>query len=142
MVIFTIGCGNNVETPQPPSQETLTVDFAGGDGVMTNKSYSGPIAIQIEGVGQASSSEWSNVFYIYTDSKGNAIQPWHPIDLHNWTLWINGEPVDSFVSSIPAYSRAHIYVFVMDAPGGQLTFAVGDTGRDDNFGSYTISILE
>jgi len=64
------------------------------------------------------------------------------IEFYNWSLWINSEPVDALVSSIPAYSSSHIYVFIVDAPGGQLTFAVGDTGTDDNSGSYTISILE
>lgn len=145
MVLVTSSCGNQAEidVSQAPSQETLTVDFAGGDhGVMTTKSYTGPIAIQIEGVGQASSSEWSDAFYIYTDVNGDAVQPWHPQEFYNWALWINGEPIDSFISSIPPYSPSHIYVIVINAPGGQLTFAVGDAGKDDNSGSYTISILE
>jgi hypothetical protein len=143
MILFISSCGNNVEIETPKMQETLTVDFQGGDqGVFTSKSYSGPLTIQIEGVGQASSSEWSHAFYIYTDSDGNAIQPWHPTEFYNWSLWVNGEPVDSLLLSIPPYSPNHIYVFVIDAPGGQLRFAVGDTGKDDNSGSYAISILE
>ena len=141
MIIFSSGCGNNAETPAV--QEILIVNFRDGDqGVITKNSYSGSIAIRVEGVGQASSSEWSDAFYIYTDSKGNEIQPWHPTEFYNWTLWINGEPVDSLVSSIPAYNTDHVYEFTINASGGRLTFAVGDTGTSDNSGSYTVSILK
>ena len=144
LLISLTSCANQnpVET-QPPVQETLTVDFKTGDhGVMTSKSYSGPLAIQVEGVGQASSTEMSDAFYIYTDTKGNPIQPWHPTEFYNWTLWINGEPADALLPLIPSYNSSHIYVFVINPPNGQLTFAIGDTGRDDNSGYYTISILK
>jgi hypothetical protein len=141
ILLFLSSCANQASTP--PVQETLTVDFKNGNqGALTSKSYSGPIAIQVEGGGQASGLEQSDAFYIYTDSNGNDIQPWHPTEFYNWSLWVNGAPVDASVSSIPAYNASHIYVFIMEAPGGQLNFAVGDTGIDDNSGSYTISILE
>lgn len=142
-IVFIMGCGFGSATQTPAMQETLTVDFKNGDqGTFTSKSYSGPIAIQVEGTGQASGLERSDAFYIYTDSNGNDIQPWHPTEFYNWSLWVNGEPVDALVSSIPAYNANHIYVFIITAPGGQLNFAVGDTATDDNSGSYTISILQ
>ena len=84
----------------------------------------------------------SDAFYIHTDKNGNPIQPWHPTEFYNWTLWINGEPADALLPLIPSYNSSHIYVFVINPPNGQLTFAVGDTGRDDNSGYYTISILK
>jgi len=142
-IMFSSGCGPGNHAETPPMQEILTVDFKSGtQGILTKNTYSDPIAIQVEGIGQASGTEWSDAFYIYSDSDGNPIQPWHPTEFYNWSLWINSEPVDALVSSIPAYSSSHIYVFIVDAPGGQLTFAVGDTGTDDNSGSYTISILD
>ena len=145
MMMLSSSCGNKITTgtEASPIQETFAVDFRNGtQGVSTRNTYSGPIAIQVEGIGQASGSSWSDAFYIYTDYNGSVIEPWHPTEYYNWTLWINGEPADTLVSSIPKYSSDHVYVFVINAPGGRLRFSVGDAGADDNAGSYIVSILE
>jgi hypothetical protein len=92
-------------------------------------------------VGQASGTQWSDAFYIYTDYSGNPITPYHPTEFYNWTLWINGGPADYFVEPIPDYNDTHVYNFTIEAPGGPLTFAVGDTYTVDNTGAYTVEII-
>ena len=66
--------------------------------------------------------------------------PYHPEDW--FMLWINGVPVDTFVDRIPPYNPSHVYVFQISAPGGPLTFAVGDFGIDDNAGEYQIVVRD
>lgn len=123
------------------AKEILTVPFIlGPAGVQTANSYNGPTAIAVMGVGQASGSQLSDAFYIFTDYEGNPVEPWHPTEFFNWTLWINGGPADNFVDPIPPYNPEHIYVFAITAPGGLLTFAVGDAGTDDNSGEYQIGV--
>ena len=125
----------------PTGDEILTVPFQYGTvGVQTSQSYAGTVSITVAGVGQASGTEWSDAFYIYTDSFGNPVNPWHPTWFYNFTLWINGGPADSFVQPIPPYNDAHIYNFSIIAPGGPLTFAVGDVVGVDNSGAYTVAI--
>jgi hypothetical protein len=124
-------------------KEILTVPFVNGPaGVQTINAYSGPTAIAVMGVGQASGSQWSDAFYIFTDYEGNPIEPWHPTEFFNWVLWINGGPADAFVNPIPPYNPDHVYVFTIDAPGGPLTLAVGDAGTDDNTGQYDIGLRQ
>jgi hypothetical protein len=123
-------------------QETLTVSFQDGvSGTSTTYDYYGTVLIVAEGEGQAASAKWSDPFYIFTDMNGQKIAPWHPTEFYNWTLWINGEPVDSFIESIPPYNSNHTYKFLIYAPGGYLTFAVGDTQPSDNNGYFTITIF-
>lgn len=55
-------------------------------------------------------------------------------------MWINGGPNDAYVPSTPTYRGDHTYTFQITAPGGQLTFAVGNTNTGDNTGSFTIAI--
>ena len=124
-------------------KEILTVPFVlGPAGVQSNNAYSGSTAIAVSGIGQAAGSQGSDAFYIFTDYEGNPVEPWHPTEFYNWTLWINGGPADNFVAEIPPYNPDHIYVFTIDAPGGPLTLAVGDAGIDDNTGQYEIGLRD
>jgi hypothetical protein len=125
------------------TSERLTVPFANGDvGVQTVNSYSDRVLVKVRGIGQASGTEWSDAFYIFTDGAGNPVEPWHPMEFYNWTLWINGGPVDAFVDPIPPYNPDHVYVFHIYAPERPLTFAVGDTGTGDNAGEYEIVVRD
>lgn len=125
------------------TNETLTVPFVNGNvGVQTANSYSGRVQVKVRGIGQAASTAWSDAFYIFTDDGGNPAEPWHPTEWYNWTLWINGRPVDFFVNSIPPYNPDHVYVFHINEPEGPLTFAVGDTGIYDNTGEYQIVVRD
>jgi hypothetical protein len=121
--------------------ETLIVPFVKGTtGVKTNLSYTGTVTVTVTGSGQASGPSWSDAFYIYTAYSGQPIVPVHPTAFYNWTLWINGGPADNYVNPIPAYNPNHAYTFVITAPGGPLTFAVGDTNTSDNAGAYRITV--
>lgn len=125
------------------AKEILTVPFVlGPAGMQTTKAYSGLTAVAVMGTGQASGSQWSDAFYIFTDYDGNPVEPYHPMEFYNWMLWINGGPADNFVSPIPPYNPEHVYVFTITAPGGPLTFAVGDAGTYDNIGEYQIGVRD
>ena len=125
------------------THEALTVPFANGNvGVQTVNSYSGRVLVKVRGIGQASGSEWSDAFYIFTDSEGNPVEPWHLTEEYNFTLWINGGPVDAFVDPIPPYNPDHVYVFQIDAPEGPLTFAVADAYTSDKAGEYQIVVRD
>jgi hypothetical protein len=125
----------------PTAQETLVVPFTSGTtGVNTTQSYSGNVVVTVWGTGQASGTQWSDAFYLYTDSSGQPITPWHPTEQYNWSLWINGGPADHLVTSIPPYTPTHTYTFTINVPAGPLNFAVGDAGANDNTGAYTITL--
>ena len=123
------------------TSESLTVPFRlGAAGVQTTNSYGGRTQVKVRGTGQASSTEWSDAFYIFTNAQGDPVEPYHP---EFWfMLWINGDPVDAFVDRIPPYNPSHVYVFQISAPEGPLTFAVGDLGIDDNAGEYQIVVRD
>ena len=123
------------------TSESLTVPFRlGAAGVQTMNSYGGRTQVKVRGTGQASNTEWSDAFYIFTNAQGDPVDPYHPEDW--FMLWINGVPVDAFVDRIPPYNPSHVYVFQISAPGGPLTFAVGDLGIDDNAGEYQIVVRD
>jgi hypothetical protein len=125
------------------THEALTVPFLNGvQGVQTVNLYSGRILVKVRGIGQASGSEWSDAFYIFTDYDGNPIEPEHRTEWYNWILWINGGHADDFVDPIPPYNPDHVYVFQIDVPEGPLTFAVGDAGTGDNTGEYEIVVRD
>ncbi len=136
----TVSAGATATASVPPQEVVLVPFINGTSGVQTAHSYHGTITISISGVGQASASQYSDAFYIYTDSAGNPITPVHPTQYYNWTLWINGGPADNFVSPIPPYNPSHVYTFTINAPGGPLNFAVGDTYTSDNTGAYKVTI--
>ena len=123
------------------AQEVLVVPFTSGTtGVLTTQSYNGNVEVTISGSGQASGTQWSDAFYIYTNSSGQPITPWHPTEQYNWSLWINSGPVDNFVASIPPYNPTHIYTFTINVSPGYLNFGVGDAIANDNTGSYTVTL--
>jgi hypothetical protein len=125
------------------NHETLIVPFVYGDaGVQTVNSYSGLVQVAVRGTGQASATEWSDAFYIFTDAQGSPVEPYHPDGWFNFTLWINGGPADSFVDPIPPYNPAHVYVFYIVVPEGPLTFAVGDAYTIDNSGEYQVFVRD
>jgi hypothetical protein len=127
-------------TPIPQLTETFTVPFTDGtSGVSTQYSYSGTVQVIVSGVGQASSTQWSDAFYRYTDTSGNLLNP--PDHASCWVMYINSQPTDHFVST-PAYNSSHSYTFTMTAPGGPLSFGVCDGVTTDNYGSYTVTVTQ
>lgn len=125
--------------------ETLIVPFdLGTQGVQTSRAYSGPITIIVSGYGQAAGTQESDAFYIFTDSDGNPVTPWHEAQYYNFGLWINGGPVDNWVAPIPDYQNNHTYTIKIFAPGSHLTFAfgVGDADVGDNSGAFTVTVTK
>lgn len=123
--------------------ETLTVPFIfGGVGVRTANAYRGATTVTVSGVGQASGMQKSDAFYIFTDTDGKAIRPYHSNEYYNAALWIDFGPADRFLRQIPAYNPLHIYQFQIDAPGGQLRFGVGDGYAADNRGAYKVHVRD
>lgn len=89
--------------------------------------------------------QYSDAFYVYTTAQMIPYPPIHfgpPKYIDDWELWINGGPADSYVQPIPAYWSDHVYSFTIVAPGGRLTFAVGDGHTVDNSGFYTITVRQ
>jgi len=143
-----------------PPVETVIVPFTGGPSAATTvNTYSGKVWLCVTGVGQAAGPKLSDAFYVYTSESGN-IQPppgvigtdephpWHTLLPYNWVLSIDNQHAENLVipiiprigPNVPLYNPAHIYAFPIDAPSGPLIFGVGDTGADDNTGSYTITV--
>jgi N-acetylneuraminic acid mutarotase len=119
--------------------ETVTVPFVNGTaGVMTTHAYTGTVAVTVAGVGQASGTQLSDAFYLFTDAAGQPITPWHPAA---GTLWVNGAPADEALPAVPPYAASHVYTFTLAAPGGPLNFAIGDPHPEDNSGSLTITLV-
>ena len=138
-----LGCGTTDTDTDSHIRETLTISFKdGATGVATENTYSGPVTIIVQGTGQAGGTAWSDAFYVFSDGEGNNIEPQHPTDFYNFTLWINGEPADTLVSPIPPFNADHVYQFTIRAPGGRLHFAVGDVYVVDNSGYFTVQILK
>jgi hypothetical protein len=133
------------ETPsgESPTKETIIVPFASGTtGVQTSQSYSGLIGVSVSGVGQASGTEWSDAFYVFTNSEGELVEPHHPQELFNFTLWIDHAPADNIIQSIPPYNDTHEYTFFFEASGNPIHFGVGDVFTIDNTGNYTITVSQ
>ncbi len=136
-------------TPTPPPvtptatvrvlEAPLVVPFVNRSGVTSTQSYSGPTPVTVSGTGQAQGKQFSDAFYLYTDGNGKAITPVHP--KVNGLLCINSQPIDSYVTTIPAYNPAHLYPVTLNAPGGPLKFGACDvpTAFGDNTGSFTIT---
>ena len=60
-------------------EERLTAPFVRGqDGVTTANSYTGHVTIDVWNYGQAAGTNYSDAFYIFTDSAGNPIPPRTP----------------------------------------------------------------
>jgi serine/threonine protein kinase len=133
------------EVPTPISNfkatsinETVVVPLASGPRAVTSsKAYSGLINIVVSGTGQAAGTQFSDAFYLLT----NTISP---PPANEFGLFINGQIASNLFSphqQIPDFSPSrHTYSFQINAPGGRLTFGVGDTFTSDNTGSFTITI--
>lgn len=126
-----------------PITDTLAIYFINGmNGVSTVHSYKGKITIHVTGEGEEYTNKWFDAFYQYTDVNGNPITPVHTSSYPGWTLWINGGVADNYVNPIPTYTGNHDYTFTINAPGGALTFAIGDTYPKDNSGSLTVTVTQ
>lgn len=134
-------------TPTPtttPVSETLQIAFvnatSNGWGTSTQNSYSGTVTITISGTGQADSTEWSDGFYIYTDTSGNPLTT--PITARCWTLYINGATASSSVG-LPSYNSSHTYtVYMTLSQPSTINFGVCDGQSSDNTGSYSITVQQ
>ncbi len=96
-------------TPTVPArvlEAPLVVPFVNRQGVTTTQAYSGPTPITVSGTGQAQGKQFSDAFYLYTDANGKAVTPVHP--KVNGLLCINKKPIDSYVTTIPAYNATHL----------------------------------
>lgn len=123
--------------------EILIAPFRNGPTAVTSaQTYSGLVTLTVSGIGQASATAYSDAFYILTNNAGVPVTPWRPSTYYNWLLWINGQHAENLIPGhqVPAHRSDHTYTFQINAPGGRLTFGVGDIGTNDNTGSYVISI--
>ncbi|MDR3745094.1 MAG: PEP-CTERM sorting domain-containing protein [Acidobacteriaceae bacterium] len=156
--------GMSATTALANSVENLTDPFVNGPaGVTTANTYSGLVWIDITGVGQAAGTQYSDAFYVYTNSSGtnltgtgcpagqdNVSCPWHFTGgVYNWVLQIDGQdplnnPTDySIVAGSLQYNPLHDYVFEINLfTPGPITFGVADLNTGDNTGSYNISLIE
>jgi hypothetical protein len=126
-----------------PTNETIIVPFASGTaGTQTSQSYSGLTGVSVSGVGQASGTEWSDAFYVFTNSEGEPVEPHHPQELFNFTLWIDHAPADNILQPIPPYNDTHEYTFFIEVSGNPIHFGVGDIFTIDNTGNYTITVTQ
>ncbi|MFL5589539.1 MAG: serine/threonine protein kinase [Ktedonobacteraceae bacterium] len=141
-----INATTTTTTPSPtptPVSDTLTVYFINGtNGVSTTHSYKGQVTITVSGAGEESKNKWVDAFYSYTDSSGNPTTPTHTSTYPGWGLWINGGVADNYVQPIPSYNSNHYYSFTINAPGGYLTFAIGDTYTKDNSGYLSLTVTQ
>ena len=131
------------EPAAPEGAESLVVPFKGGpQAVTTGNAYSGKITLTVTGIGQASGASYTDAFYLLTDWAGNPVPPFHPTWDYNFVLWINGQRAENLIvgQQVPVYRGDHSYTFNINAPGGKLTFGVGDVYTADNTGSYSVSI--
>lgn len=127
-------------TPKPdpvPVTDTLGVPFT-STGVSTTHSYNGSVTISVSGTGQASQTQYSDAFYVYTNKAGTPNVPYHAVC---WVLNINGQATDNFIS-LPPYNPSHSYTFQINVPAGQITFNVCDGDHADNTGSYSITVTQ
>ena len=120
--------------------EVLIAQFANGShAVTTRHEYSGTVTLTVSGIGQASSTAYTDAFYILTDYSGNPIDPVHP---QEFVFSINGHLAEDLIPGhqVPTYRPDHVYTFEIDAPGGTLFMGVSDGFTADNTGSYVITI--
>lgn len=131
-------------TQKPIVAETFRVYFdsanVNGLGVSTQHTYSGTVSILVSGYGQASSTEYSDAFYIYTDPEGTPSPTPHTATC--WILYINGNTADASVG-LPNYNSSHTYSVSMNlSQPGTINFGICDGQPADNTGYLTITVQQ
>jgi serine/threonine protein kinase len=131
-------------TQKPITAETFRVYFnsanASGLGVSTQHTYSGTVSIIVSGFGQASSTEYSDAFYIYTDTSGNPLPTPHTATC--WVMYMNGSTADGSVG-LPNYNTSHTYSVTMNmSQPGIINFGMCDGQPSDNTGYLTITVQQ
>jgi hypothetical protein len=135
-------------TPTPTQKintaETFRVYFenatANGLGVSTTHTYSGTVSILVSGVGQANTTQYSDAFYIFTDTSGNPLSTPHTATC--WILYINGSPADNSVG-LPNYNSANTYSVTMNVSSpGTINFGICDGQASDNTGYLTVTVQQ
>ena len=131
-------------TPTTITTETFRVYFnsanASGQGVPTQHTYSGKVSIIVSGYGQASSTQYSDAFYIYTDTSGNPLPTPHTSTC--WIMYMNGNAADSFVG-LPSYNSSHSYSVSMNmSQPGTINFGICDGQPTDNTGYLTVTVQQ
>jgi hypothetical protein len=122
--------------------EFLTVPFTGSyHAAYTQHSYKGKVLIKVFGTGQSAGTQYTDAFYLFTDSEGRLQTPQHPTD---FILTINGDFAQYLIQDeqIPAYRSDHIYDFEIIALDGNLSFGISDGFASDNTGYYAIILCQ
>lgn len=118
--------------------ETVNVPFSGGkSGVKTCQSYKGSVTITVSGTALTSKNDVVDAFYLFSSSPHK--------HLTEFTLWINGKPVDALIHSVSKkirYRDNHVYTFAINIPKGTLTFGVGDGLSVNKEGNFTITVSQ
>jgi serine/threonine protein kinase len=131
-------------TTKPNTAETFRVYFksanTSGVEVSTQNTYSGTVSIIVSGFGIASTpNEYSDAFYIYTDTSGNPITP-HTATC--WVMYINGSTADASVG-LPSYDSSHTYSVTMSLSQlGTINFGICDGDPTDNTGYLTVTVQQ
>lgn len=142
--------------------EMVLAPFRGGHASATTvREYFGEWWLCARGSGRAAGEQRSDSLFVFTDGLGNVLpppgvlginmpHPWHVALTCDWTLCINQQSPEGFVvpgsvptipsSTVPIYNPAHVYAFPITAPGGRLTFGVGDGYVADNSGAYVVTV--
>ena len=136
---ITVGAESGFQTLSCDDPETITVPFAGGThAATTQRSYAGAIEALVMGTGQTTDQTTSDAFYV-TDANGQ--NPTTNPDQYHHAMWVQGHPLRAFITTAtPAYRADHAYRVSINAPGGPLTFGVGDTLLADNSGAYEVML--
>ena len=128
------------DAPICPNTEIIQVPYLGGIwAVQTQNPYTGTTLVNVSGIGQSSGTAYTDAFYLFTDGEGNKVTPEHPTD---WILAIDGDFAHYLIPNqeMPPYNEDHTYTFIVNAPGGKLTFGVRDGYAADNTGRYIVTL--
>lgn len=130
-------------TQQPrgiDAQEWVTVDAARNttsNPARSQRTYSGVVTIQTEGIMQTSGTSISDSYYILTNYGGQTVTP---IPANEFSLYVNGRRVSEIAPR--AYQNVSTYRFTVNLGNTpqQLTFAIGDRYLADNAGFFRLAI--